>query len=248
MMRRRNLKVWSTYSKGSEDALALNFGTSAGPNCWRGCAHHSKSTAKNPTHACYAENGEQRPDRQPLHAKLKRHDAMPPAQLCAAALLELQWLESRGILPDFVRFSGFGSVPMPEIARADKLFLAQFRALCKWLVDREIDVHFPAEGYLKTRFYRALVDDLICVRESAQTRERFIRAAGAVSCVAGSMNDSVKERIRIAWEIAKARTMASGRKCGVCPAITHRKKCGPKGVGCNMCSRPNMDVVYPIHR
>jgi hypothetical protein len=202
---------------------------------------------------CYATSTQAQIDRRQLQAKLSRHSHTDPARIVNQALAEMQ---SRESVP-WLRISSFGSVPMPAVARENREFLTNLRRMFQWASNMGIPAHFPAEGFAKARFYRALVGDLATVRESCATDRRFIRAKGAVSVVAGRPGTKLRERIAAARELARRRREASGRKAIVCPAIANtfaskhkasrangRAKCG----NCTACAESHVDVVYPFHK
>lgn len=240
--------VVGTFGKGTEGSLSVNFSTSGGANCDSGCVHLGVN--------CYAQRIEVRPDRTQLRAKLERHEKMPAAMVCGAAILEIQDLLRRGKVIPWVRVSTAGSLPQPAAVRGNKLFTQQFRALLQLCKRNGIPVHIPVESYLKARFYRALAVDLATIRESAQTRERFLGAAGAVSFADPSDKPhTMRERIDRARNLAAQRAQRSGRKAIVCPAVVagFRAKLGaPKNElakcgNCTACAAPHIDVVYPLH-
>jgi len=244
--------VLGTYSKAAH-GLSLNFNTSGGSNCDTGCPHHPDSTAEEADRACYAVKLEARPDRQPLLAKLQRAGAMDPAQLVGKALLELQALELKDKLPDWLRLSTDGSVPQPD--DVGPLFISQLRALLSWCRSHGVRVHFPVETAAKAKYYRRAVGDLVIVRESAVSAGRFLRASEPSSAVAGAAGTSYRDRIDAARWLAKAKR-DRGQRAIVCPAVVagfrsrmkngrknDRAKCGP----CDACSRDDIHVVYPLH-
>jgi hypothetical protein len=248
--------AFGSFGKGLDGSIAFNFGQSGGVYCDISCVAHPDHIGPNKLQgklACYAARLELQ--RKSMRVNLDRKQNTSPAVLCGMALLELQYMAAQGVVVPWFRFSVSGSVPKPSQVRFDQLFRAQFRALVQWLVNYGVDVHLPLESYGKARFYRSLVGDLITVRESAQTERRFLTAKGAVSVVAGSGLPRA-ERTAAAAKLAKQRTAASGRKCIVCPAITHgwahrydgmrknnRAKCG----ACVACADSLVDIVYPMH-
>jgi hypothetical protein len=249
--------VIGSFGKGVDGSVSINFGVSGGKNCSKRCRHHPESKRKNRTRACYAAKLEQRPDRQQLTAKLQRHDALPAWKLCGMALVELQDLEARGVLPPWVRFSTNGSLPMPS--EISGLFRNQLRALVSWIVTRQIPVHLPIETADKARFYREILGDIVTVRESLQEPGSHASAPGPVSWVAGSDisgKDTFKRRIDAARQECRERFLALGRKAIVCPAVVAgflarmkggtkngKAKCG----NCTACSQDHIDVCYPQH-
>lgn len=244
-------RVLGTFSKAVDGGVSINFSTSGSVNCDDSCK--AKGVY------CYAERTESRYDRQQLLAKLRRHEVMPAWQVCGAALLELQELKRRGQVVRWVRVSSAGSLPQPAQVREDKLFRTQFRALLAYCkreaIPVHIPVHIPVESNAKARFYRALVGDLATIRESLHDTRKAVKRIGAVSIVAGTREDSMRERVTIARDVAKARYESTGRKTIVCPAVVasfnsklgapknDRAKCG----SCTACSNPLFDIVYPLH-
>lgn len=244
--------VLGTYGKALH-GLSLNFDVSAGPNCDTACPHHPESTADDPTHRCYAVILEARPDRSQLLAKLQRNGKLEPHELVGRALLELQGLEQRGKLPDWLRFSTDGSVPNPD--RVTALFITQLRALLLWCRNHAVRVHFPVETKSKSRFYRRAVGDLVVIRESATSHKRFLQASEASSAVAGEFGTPYRDRIEAARALAEDKR-DRGARCVVCPAVVagfkarmkngrknDRAKCGP----CDACARDGVHIVYPLH-
>jgi len=254
MKTRKRRPVLGGFGKAVEGAVSLNFGSSSGVNCDRSaCGHHKRSTIPGASRQCYATSTQAQIDRRQLQAKLSRHSHTNPATLVNRALVEMQ---SKDSIP-WLRISSFGSVPMPSVARQNRLFLTALRGLFRWTTDLGIPTHFPVEGFAKARFYRALVGDLVTVRESCASARRFVRASGAVSVVAGSPGTKLRERIAAARELARRRRKATGRKTVICPAIANtfaskhkpsranpRAKCG----NCTACAAVLVDVVYPFHK
>jgi len=241
----RGAPVLGTFSKALTGSAALNFGTSGGANCAAGCPYHPESTsaAAAPERArCYAATCERRPDRQALAAKLARHDETEPAALVAVAAHELA---ARGWRLPWFRVSAFGSVPAAVPAG--------FRRMMERLTAAGTPVHLPIETARKARTYRqALAGSGAVVRESVATRRRWLSAPGAVSIVAGSMEEPPRDRITAAKRTAAERTAATGRRCIVCPAIAavHLRtgSTGAKCGACTACAAAGVDVVYPVHR
>ena len=246
-------RVLGMFSKGTAGSVSVNFGRSGGANCDPCCVHHPQSKAPHPTGACYAVRTEKRPDRGQLAEKLERHESLPPSLVIGAALVELQQLVDRGKTPPWVRLSTSGSLPQPK--RATKLFLGQLRVFLIFAKQNGIPVHIPVESHRKARFYRKHLGHLAIVRESLQGSA--LRVSGPVSLVAGvdviTGRNVRRRRLEAARRVAKQRTAATGRKCIVCPAVavwflhpyghTSKAKCGR----CKACTRPDIDIVYPLH-
>jgi len=242
--------VLGTFSKGVEGSVSINFGTSAGKHCDKGCAYHPANKASTQAGKCYAIRNETRFDRKQLMAKLKRHEATEPARIAAVALHELQGLYLRGKTVPWVRFSTHGSVPNPK--DAGKKFFKTIIELLDFCDEKNIPVHLPVETARKAKFYRQKLSYHCVVRESATSEKGFIQASGPASCVAGDSSMNKLERVIAAKELAAERTAATGRKAIVCPAIASRylsgqpnekAKCGL----CCACAQPNVEVVYPLH-
>lgn len=249
--------VLGTFSKAAS-GLSLNFSRSGGINCDTGCEHHPQSTAitddgEKPDGKCYAVILEARPDRKQLHDKLERAEQLGAVQVVGKALMELQDLEAKNALPDWLRFSTDGSVPNPD--RVTALFITQLRALLSWCRSHGVRVHFPVETEQKAQFYRRAVGDLVVIRESATGRKRFLRAVEACSAVVGKVGTTYRQRIEAARDLA-AEKRDRGTRCIVCPAVVagfrarmkngrknDRAKCGP----CDACARDGVHVVYPLH-
>ena len=244
--------VLGSFSKALAGSAALNFGTSGGANCDTGCPYHptsSSSHAAPDAARCYAAACEARPDRQSLAAKLARHDATAAADLITAAMVELSYRAYR--LPWF-RISAFGSVP----ARVP----SNMRRMLEKLVTAGTPIHFPIETARKASRYRRALDGVgVAVRESVASMRRWRIAPEACSIVAGSMQQSPRERIKVAQVVAGIRRKDTGRRCIVCPAIStsfirlqrnekaqsvRAIKCGT----CTACACPKTDAVYPVHR
>lgn len=246
--------VLGTYGKAL-NGISLNFDVSAGPNCDTACPHHPHSQApdEEQTNRCYAVILEARPDRAQLLRKLQRNGDMRPHMLVGQALIELQSLEKRGKLPNWLRFSTDGSVPNPSEVYA--LFITQLRGLLSWCRSHGVRVHFPVETKSKAQFYRRAVGDLVVIRESATSHNRFIQASEASSAVAGEFGTPYRARIDAARALAEDKR-DTGARCIVCPAVVagfkarmkngrknERAKCGP----CDACARDEVHVVYPLH-
>lgn len=252
--------IWGEFSKGNEFSVSVNFGLSGGPMCDTDCQFNPNNPDPEAPQNCYAVRTENRPDRQALKAKLKRHEEMGPALVAGRAIVEFQAMMAKGYTIEWCRVTTNGAVPNEE--DADPLFRAQFRALMALMVSHGVDVHFPVESLAKATFYRLLVGDLITVRESVHDAEEFVHKEGAVSTSVGS-GLPMLDRIKAAAELARRRFTATGRKTIVCPAITssfraklakaleklrlkkiaQKSKCGT----CKACAKSNIDVIYPGH-
>ena len=114
--RQRLPPVLGTFSKGAEGACSLNFCTSGGKYCDKGCRHHPQSTSPHATRACYGVRTENRPDRLQLRLKLRRHEQTDPAILARRALREIQTLVNARRPPTWLRISTNGSIPGPAEA------------------------------------------------------------------------------------------------------------------------------------
>lgn len=234
--------VLGGFSKGCNGSVALNFARSGGSNCERNCPYHPDSTAAEPASArCYAVRIEDRPDRQQLAAKLDRHESAGADAVLAAAERELAAAAYR--LP-WLRISAFGSVPAKVPAGLRPLLLRLVRA--------GTPIHLPVETAQKaSRYRRALASTGIAVRESMTSRRRWRTAEVPASIVAGSMDQSPRDRVAAAKAIAAERTVHTGRRAVVCPAVaakhlrtgSARAKCGL----CTACADPAIDIVYPAH-
>ena len=237
--------VLGSFGKGLPGSITLNFSTSGGNNCDRGCRYHPDSThaLAAPTVArCYAATCENRHDRTQLRAKLERHEATDASVLITLAMSEL---DRKGWDAPWFRFSAFGSVPM-EVPDNFADLILQLRA-------HGVPIHLPIETAEKAERYRhALVGTGVAVRESATDMLRWETVATPMSMVAGSMEDKPAKRIRDAKELAALRAAGTGRKVIVCPAVaamhlrtkSDKAKCG----ACTACANPNLDVVYPVHK
>ena len=236
------LPVLGEFSKALPGSHSLNFARSGGKNCDPRCSHFRTD--------CYAERCEIRPDRAELAAKLARHESTDPAELARRARYEIGWELSRGIRAPWFRLFTNGSVP----SRPSRRFALELRQLLAYLHTNRIPVHFPIETLEKARTYRRVVQGLCVVRESCHTEARWLNAAGPVSISGGSAEMNRIERVNESKRLCRARTMATGRKCIVCPAVASRyihgvpndkAKCGTGG--CTACANPFIDVVYPKH-
>ncbi len=250
------MRILGTFSKGIEGSITINFSLSGGRNCDIACPHHPRSVAASATKACYALRVEGRPDRSNLKRKLQRHARFSAVTICNRALMEVIELQRKGESIPWLRVSTNGSLPQPADVRGNRLFVDALRRLISHCRQSGIPIHIPVETYAKARFYRALLGSLAIVRESAHSSERFLRAAGAVSVVAGNRDQSRIQRVESARQLAAARRLATGRKCIVCPAVANsfaarrdpgkrnaRAKCGV----CVACALADVDVVYPLH-
>lgn len=237
--------VLGGFGKGLPGSITLNFGTSGGSNCDTECAYHPRSTNSRASSAdarCYAAACENRRDRTQLLAKLQRHESTDAVSLIDAATNELT---ANGWRAPWFRFSAFGSVPM-QVPANFPAFVSRIRAA-------GIPIHLPIESASKANTYRMALQGIdIAVRESVTNVNRWLIATTPVSIVAGSMQDSPRERIVIAKSMAAIRTRNTGRKVVVCPAVaamhlrtkSDRAKCG----ACTACANPSLDIVYPVHK
>lgn len=245
--------IIGSFGKGVDGAISINFSTSAGRNCDPGC---------DVIKICYADRIENRPDRAPLLAKLQRHEQMDPAEVCGRALFEISELINRRRYVPWVRISTAGSVPPPSAVTPQ--FRARFRALLAYCKRARIPVHFPLElgenDKRKVRFYRALVGDLVTVRESVGTRHgRLRQQTGPASAVVDSPEHRPGKVYRARIEAAKqlaSKLRASGKSCVVCPAVIAGFKKRMKGENpsanakCGSCTACATDVdviLYPLH-
>lgn len=233
----RPATVLGTFGKGCDGSAALNFGESGGANCSTACPYHPRTTSEHAAAGgarCYAATLEKR--RPSLAAKLRRHESAP-AEVVRLARLELA--ARRWCVP-WLRVSAFGSVPESVPAGFGELMADAAAA--------GIPVHLPVETPEKAATYAAAVGPGVAVRLSA-TPDQWLTHDGPASTVAGRMTDTPRERLQLAREAAKARRAATGRRCGVCPAVASRTlkgrpvKCGE----CTLCADPGADVVYPAH-
>ena len=256
--------VLGTFGKGVKDSVSVNTGESGGRHCERTCRHHPKSTADNPTGACYAVVVENRPDRAALQAKLARHEASKPEHILAKAIKELK---SKRRPPPWLRVSTNGSLP----SKPDNAMAVQWLKFGDYIegfgmLERH---HIPVESATKAADYRR-IDSRLTIRESCQTEDRWINGEGPMSTVAGGKGTTLRERLRAATKVATKRKDATGRKVAVCPAVVtsfKRKlwnaglrgakrrgvrfdrpeprpvKCGQ----CPLCSLKDVDIVYPLH-
>lgn len=240
------MKILGTFGKGVPGAVAFNVSRAGSDNCDDACPHKGA--------ACYFER------LQLVYTAVERslaaRESEPLWRLCGMAMVDLQALERQGKAIPWFRFSVGGSLPHPSaLAQADRDAL---RRLVNWLTERNIPIHLPIEASAdnaKLAGYRALLGDACAVRFSAPDVDAFLGADGAASVVVGK-GVARSLRIAAAQAVARARTLFSGRKCIVCPAISHgwavryagmapnaRAKCG----GCTACADRNVDVVYPLH-
>lgn len=233
--------VLGSYGKAVAGACSLNYGTSGGKHCDPRCSHYNVD--------CYAARTEIRPDRTELANKLARHESTDPAELTNQALAELQRMADKGQEPPWFRFSTNGSLP----TEPDPDFADAIRRLVDFLQKHEVPAHLPVETADKARKYRRILNGKLVVRESCHTKKRFLTAKGAVSMTAGTREQSRLERVAASKALAAERTVRTGRKCIVCPAVASRylhhnkpsehAKCG----NCTACALAHMDVVYPLH-
>ena len=245
-----------TFSKGTTGAVAINFGYSASPYC-----ADSRVWKDN---GCYAQRVEARPDRKGLAAKLLRHQRTRADWILSRGLTEL---ESKTTPPPWIRLCTNGALP-PDPGRA---MARQFVRLGDYICDNDLTDrhHIPAETARKAEQYRA-IDPRLTIRESTQTRARWLVARGPSSFVAGTKDMTLMERITSARLAAKDRRDATGRPTGVCPAVmqsfrqrtwqnrragsirrgvdwTAPKPPSAKCGQCRLCALPEYDVVYPWH-
>ncbi len=263
------LPVLGSFSKGVEGAAQLNFGVSGGKHCDSGCRHHPDREGD-----CYAVAVEERADRQGLATKLARHELSEPATIVGRASIELHRMTLRRAVPWF-RFSTNGSLPQPAQATTDNRFKRLLRELCQQLKGSSIPVHMPVESAEKATFYRAIVGDLVTVRESIQTQGMTPKTiadhaipSGPCSFTAGESvgagPDKLKRVLAAAAAAAKAWATRTGRRTIVCPAVrvsflskydngmTKEQKCEwrskAKCGSCTACANELVDIVYPAHK
>jgi hypothetical protein len=224
--------IFTTFSKGTKGALALNFGQSGGANCEESCRHHPIHFrgAESRDGECYAFHVEERGDRAPLAAKLERHEQLPASVIVGRALVELSAMILRGRIPPWFRFSTNGAIPGPAAARADRRFIPLLRELLTTTRKAGIPVHLPVESAEKAAFYREAIGGLAVVRESIQTPNMcpdtiadHAIPAGPCSFTAGEeVGAGPNKRARIlaaAAAAAAAWSKLTGRKTIVCPAV-----------------------------
>lgn len=238
--------IFGSVKKFRAGSVSLNFGLSGGAYCDLACIHHPDNDGD-----CYAARLEKH--RQAVRESLAKRERMSAAAICGAALVELQRRVNRGEKPPWLRISSAGAVPSKQ--QANKLYIAQLRALLSYCKLHGVPVHFPVETHAKARYYRARVGDLVVVRESLQAPRAHKRTRGAVSFTGGqrvSVKRNIREtRIMAARRESKQRYLATGRKTIVCPAAVDSMrragnplaKCG----SCLACALPHIDVCYPKH-
>ena len=239
--------VLSRFGKGASTAVALNFAPSGTANCDPACRLHPESTANNPLPRCYAVKLEA--FRKNARQKLERHGELHPAQICNAALYELQMRRAIGEEINWLRFSSSGSLPLPD--QADRSFLNALRTLVNYCRQTGIRIHFPVETAAKSEFYRRELRGLsVAVRESLQDHHKEPQVMGAVAFLAGdeiTTGANRKQRRKAAACLAaKRRSQMTGRKTIVCPATFSanlKARCG----SCTACAQAHIDVVYPLH-
>jgi hypothetical protein len=256
-------QVLGTFGKGIEGSFSLNYGTSSGRNCDPACPHHAKSTAANPTHACYATRSEAY--RPSLKARLARHERTEAATLTLQALIDLRKLHAKSPVK-WLRFSVAGSLPQIEDITPD--FRKALRLILDFCVKNNIPVHMPVETAAKAKVYRQIVAGRCVVRESVHDDRSFIVEGGPLSAVAGTKEDSQMVRLIAAKTLAARHTAQTGQRTIVCPAVatriiaytkcrenggTHQEaqkehgsplaKCG----NCTACSKSNVSIIYPLH-
>lgn len=257
--RKAKENVFNSFGKGTDMSVALNFGSSSGPNCWVGCRHHQQSTADNPTYACYSTTSEKM--RPTVRQSLVDKEAGSPLAFLALAYQQLQdlyrFLDSRGLELDWLRISAAGSVPSPEQIpeHERKRFENILRMMVRLCVEKGTKIHFPVESVEKQQYYSSIVRDLATVRLSLQDSDSELSNTTPCSFVVGkeitSRNSrSVrKDRVSLARSRARERYLATGRKTIVCPAITstwakgRKIRCGE----CPACGNEDIDVIYPLH-
>jgi hypothetical protein len=275
-------KVFGGFSKGVRGALALNFGRSGGANCATSCRHHPIHFSAGAERAgedgeCYAIVVERRADRVQLANKLERHESLPASTIVGRALVELDAIVRRGIVPPWMRISTNGAVPPPAVARADRRFLPLLRQFLSACRRAGSPVHFPVESAEKAAFYREHVGDLVTIRESIQTANMCPATiashpvpSGPVSFTAGEdVGAGPNKRARIiaaAAAAAAAWARRTGRRTIVCPAVrvsflartkagrgartkeqVEQWRAGAKCGSCTACAEQYFDIVYPAH-
>lgn len=211
--------------------------------------HVCDSAAVNPTRACYASLIEYK--RGSVRNKLAVIEETPASYVWDMVIDEIDALETMGQSIPWARISTNGSVPNAD--HITPRFITRLRDALTLLNSLDMPIHFSVESASKARLYRKHVGDLVCVRESARTAQRFITADGAVSTTGGERGDKLRVRIDKSKELCRKRTVATGRPAYPCPAImaTFRLKlrerskesakshCG----GCKLCAEARFEIV-----
>jgi hypothetical protein len=261
-MEKRMIKIRTplgTFGKGVDGSIALNFGESGGQNCDINCRHHPARASSSgtpggigedddgPFGMCYAARLEKQ--RPTLRRSLDAKQSTEFATLCRimAHAIKIRILEGECI--PWIRFSAFGSVPMPnDLTKED---VEAFGELMEVIHETGARVHFPVESFAKYQEYSALAGWRVNVRLSLQSREMLTNNLTKdmhVSMTVGRKGQTRDERLAACNEARKERQEFTGRACVVCPSVVASMVKGGK-VKCGECPACalNVDIIYPLH-
>lgn len=255
--------VFSSFGKGNNGSISLNYGRSSGKNCSRNCRYHADSTNEDAIGGCYSTTNEYQ--RRSVRNFLDDQEDRGALQTIGLAMIHFGELLAFAQNNDdtveitWLRFSSAGSVPFEhQIPAADKKrYEKLLRQFIVRVLSHGVKVHFPVEDETKRAYYHRLIGDLVTIRLSAQSESEFLSTSAPCSFVGGVKINSAthpgqvkKARIVESKRLAKLRYETTGRKTIVCPAIvsTFEKRdrkilCGD----CTACANSNIDVIYPLH-
>lgn len=250
-----NINILSNFAKGTQLAKAINFGPSGGSNCPSTC---QLNVTGNPNWQpadgwCYAMRLELY--RPVLLNRLTQLLKLSVADICLRAMSELHNLLQIGINIHHVRFCSAGSMrQFASLSRRDRLMFVRF---AQWLAHHIPTTWLPIADELEARQYSRLIGKWITVRHSV-SNDRFLSCTTPCSTVVGQVGQTWHSKLAQAYELAKCRLAATGRKTIVCPAIVQawqyrwghgknapKAKCGSRGNGCDACCNRNLDIVFP---
>ena len=225
------MNVLGTFSKGVEGSISINWSESGGENCSDRCKMKGAG--------CYAETSEaMRPNIKQSGIKKRK---LGPVQLANMAIVKLRMIRS-----PWIRFSVFGSLPMPGQAEKSKGFKKAFQNLILESLKTGAKLHIPAETKAKAEFYQNWVNEVapeVVVRESCQTESGVLASKIPNSFVVGENGDKKAEKLESAKKLID-KLRKQGKSVVSCPAIVRNSKCGK----CTACSDSRVDtVVYLKH-
>jgi len=225
--------VLGTSGKFVENSRQLSWARSATEDCDKSCVMLRNG--------CYNDRIQQ--FRQNVADKLKRHESIPPENLCQLAAYEMSLFAVASLV--WFRFCVFGPAPDPDKVRNNDRFKRALRALVQEVnrVTGQGAIHFPVESPGKREFYGDILAGLgVVVRETLQ-RSRQLNDIKHPSAIVIGRNTAKADRPRHCERVA-ATVRASGQSVVVCPAVIRDSKCGQ----CRACASPLVDlVIFPFH-
>ncbi len=234
-----------TFGKGNENSHAVNFNTSAGPDCSLKCRlnpNNRQTIARKlrgeNVETCYAVRNENY--RKNVKNLNRLRGKTNPVTILSYASVKLS-----KVCNSWVRFSTHGSLPMISRAKSTRGFIRALENFCERMQRNNNKIHLPIEEIGKARFYRDIVGKFgFIVRLSCQSETQALDKNNAHrSYVVGTREQSRAERKIAAYDFAR-KIRENGETAIVCPAIVSKAKCGD----CTACASDKVAmVVYPLH-